>query len=280
MRSPSNSQMKAIKHGCGTMLVLAGPGSGKTFVIIQRILNLILEKHIKPEHILVISFSKASTLELKQRFQKQIKEHFKNTLKESNNTNHFITQPIKNNESICEENQLEECSKVNFATFHACFFYILKETYHYTSKDIITEKQKRELIKTVLSMQIVGSKKALEKYLKTAVEINTEQPVLVDKYITGRELEVDAVCDGRDVFVPGIMEHVEKTGIHSGDSISVYPTFSISEEAKEKILEYTVKLGLGIGIEGLYNIQFIVDKEDNVYVIEVNPRSSRTVPST
>lgn len=128
------------------------------------------------------------------------------------------------------------------------------------------------------AMQIVGSKKALEKYLKTAVEINTEQPVLVDKYITGRELEVDAVCDGRDVFIPGIMEHVEKTGIHSGDSISVYPTFSISEEAKEKILEYTVKLGLGIGIVGLYNIQFIVDKEDNVYVIEVNPRSSRTVP--
>jgi len=128
------------------------------------------------------------------------------------------------------------------------------------------------------AMQIVGSKRALEKYLKTAVEINTEQPVLVDKYITGRELEVDAVCDGRDVFVPGIMEHVEKTGIHSGDSISVYPTFSISEEAKEKILEYTVKLGLGIGIVGLYNIQFIVDKEDNVYVIEVNPRSSRTVP--
>ena len=128
------------------------------------------------------------------------------------------------------------------------------------------------------AMQIVGSRRALEKYLKTAVAINKKQPVLVDKYITGRELEVDAVCDGRDVFVPGIMEHVEKTGIHSGDSISVYPTFSVSEEAKEKILEYTVKLGLGIGIVGLYNIQFIVDKEDNVYVIEVNPRSSRTVP--
>ena len=128
------------------------------------------------------------------------------------------------------------------------------------------------------AMQIVASKKALEKYLKSAVAINKKQPVLVDKYITGRELEVDAVCDGRDVFVPGIMEHVEKTGIHSGDSISVYPTFSVSEEAKEKILQYTVKLGLGIGIVGLYNIQFIVDKEDNVYVIEVNPRSSRTVP--
>ena len=151
MRSPSNSQMKAIKHGCGTMLVLAGPGSGKTFVIIQRILNLILVKHIKPEHILVISFSKASTLELKQRFQKQIKEHFKNTLKEANNTNHLINQQNENKESIYEENQLEEYSKVNFSTFHSCFFHILKETYHYTSKDIITEKQKRELLKTVLS---------------------------------------------------------------------------------------------------------------------------------
>ena len=128
------------------------------------------------------------------------------------------------------------------------------------------------------AMQIVSSKKELEKYLKTAVEINKEQPVLVDKYIIGRELEVDAVCDGRDVFVPGIMEHVEKTGIHSGDSISVYPTFSVSEDVKEKILEITVKLGLGIGIIGLYNIQFIVDKEEKVYVIEVNPRSSRTVP--
>lgn len=128
------------------------------------------------------------------------------------------------------------------------------------------------------AMQIVGNEKALEKYLKSAVEINKEQPVLVDKYITGRELEVDAVCDGRDVFIPGIIEHVEKTGIHSGDSISVYPTFSISENVKEKILAYTVKLGLGIGIIGLYNIQFIVDKDDNVYVIEVNPRSSRTVP--
>ncbi len=128
------------------------------------------------------------------------------------------------------------------------------------------------------AMQIVSNKKALEKYLKTAVEVNKKQPVLVDKYITGKELEVDAVCDGKDVFVPGIMEHVEKTGIHSGDSISIYPTFSVSEKAKQTILDYTVKLGLGIGIVGLYNIQFIVDKNEEVYVIEVNPRSSRTVP--
>ena len=128
------------------------------------------------------------------------------------------------------------------------------------------------------AMQIVSNKKALEKYLKTAVEINKKQPVLVDKYIVGKELEVDAVCDGKDVFIPGIMELVEKTGIHSGDSISVYPTFSVSDKVKKEIIDYTVKLGLGLGMVGLYNIQFIVDKEEKLYVIEVNPRSSRSVP--
>ena len=128
------------------------------------------------------------------------------------------------------------------------------------------------------AMQIVANEDALRRYLKTAVEIDEDRPVLVDKYIIGKELEVDAVCDGTDVFVPGIMEHVERTGVHSGDSISVYPTFSISDKAKETILDYTKKLGLGIGIVGLYNIQFIVDKNEDVYVIEVNPRSSRTVP--
>lgn len=127
-------------------------------------------------------------------------------------------------------------------------------------------------------MQIVANEESLRTYLKTAVKINEDQPVLVDKYIEGKELEVDAVCDGYDVFVPGIMEHVERTGVHSGDSISVYPTFSVSAKAKGTILEYTKKLGLGIGIRGLFNIQFIVDKNDDVYVIEVNPRSSRTVP--
>ena len=91
-------------------------------------------------------------------------------------------------------------------------------------------------------------------------------------------MEVDAVCDGKNVFVPGIMELVERTGVHSGDSISIYPTHSISEKVKETILDYTQKLGLGIGIIGLFNIQFIVDEFENVYIIEVNPRSSRTVP--
>ncbi len=128
------------------------------------------------------------------------------------------------------------------------------------------------------AMQIVANEEQLRHYLKTAVEIDADKPVLVDKYIIGKEVEVDAVCDGRDVFVPGIMELVERTGIHSGDSISVYPTFSISSKVKGIILQYAKKLGLGIGIKGLYNIQFIVDKNDNVFIIEVNPRSSRTVP--
>ena len=128
------------------------------------------------------------------------------------------------------------------------------------------------------AMQIVGDEEQLRHYLRTAVEIDADKPVLVDKYIRGKEVEVDAICDGRDVFVPGIMELVERTGIHSGDSISVYPAFSISNKVKGIILQYAKKLGLGIGIVGLYNIQFIVDENENVYIIEVNPRSSRTVP--
>ncbi len=128
------------------------------------------------------------------------------------------------------------------------------------------------------AMQIVANEEQLRHYLRTAVEIDEDKPVLVDKYIQGREVEIDAICDGRDVFVPGIMELVERTGVHSGDSISVYPPFSISNKVKGIILQYAKKLGMGIGIVGLFNIQFIVDKEDNVYIIEVNPRSSRTVP--
>ncbi len=128
------------------------------------------------------------------------------------------------------------------------------------------------------AMQIVAKEEALRSYLETAVSIGEDKPVLVDKYIRGKEVEVDAVCDGRDVFVPGIMEQVERTGVHSGDSISIYPPVSISDKVREVILDYTRRLGLGIGIIGLYNIQFIVDSKDDVYVIEVNPRSSRTVP--
>ena len=128
------------------------------------------------------------------------------------------------------------------------------------------------------AMEIVANEEMLEKYLKNAVEVDRERPVLIDKYIVGKEVEVDAVCDGKDVFLPGIMELVERTGVHSGDSISVYPPFSVSEKARETITEYTEKLGLGIGIIGLYNIQYIVDGQDQVFVIEVNPRASRSVP--
>jgi len=128
------------------------------------------------------------------------------------------------------------------------------------------------------AMQIVAKEESMWEYLKTAVEIDEEKPVLVDKYVKGKEVEVDAVCDGERVFVPGIMELVERTGVHSGDSISVYPPRSLSDKVKETILDYTEKLGLGIGIRGLFNIQFIVDPSEKVYIIEVNPRSSRTVP--
>ena len=128
------------------------------------------------------------------------------------------------------------------------------------------------------AMQLVGNEDQLRHYLQTAVEIDEDKPVLVDHYIQGKEVEVDAICDGHDVFVAGIMELVERTGIHSGDSISVYPAFSISDKVKGKILSYSKKLGLGIGIIGLFNIQFIVDDKEDVYIIEVNPRSSRTVP--
>ena len=128
------------------------------------------------------------------------------------------------------------------------------------------------------AMHIVHNDDALRRYLSNAVLVSEDQPVLVDKYLLGKELEVDAVCDGEDVYIPGIMQHVEKTGVHSGDSISVYPPFSINQQARDTIIDYTIKLGRGIGIKGPFNIQFILDDKNNVYVIEVNPRSSRTVP--
>lgn len=128
------------------------------------------------------------------------------------------------------------------------------------------------------AMQIVAKKEQLRQYLKTAVEIDADRPVLVDHYICGREVEVDAVCDGENVFIPGIMELVERTGVHSGDSISIYPATGLSERVRETILDDTRRLGLEIGIRGLFNVQFIVDSSGQVWIIEVNPRSSRTVP--
>ena len=128
------------------------------------------------------------------------------------------------------------------------------------------------------AMEIVANEEMLRRYLKNAVEIDEKRPVLIDHYIVGKEVEVDAICDGEQVFLPGIMELVERTGVHSGDSISVYPPYSLSAAVKERIAEYTEKLGLGLGIKGLFNIQFIVDKKGDVYIIEVNPRASRSVP--
>lgn len=128
------------------------------------------------------------------------------------------------------------------------------------------------------AMQVVYDENQLHRYLDNAFEASPGQPVLIDKYIKGREVEVDAICDGKDVFIPGIMELIEATGVHSGDSMSVYPPISLTDKVKDTIIKYTIDLGLNIGIIGLFNIQFIVDKNDDVYIIEVNPRSSRTVP--
>ncbi len=128
------------------------------------------------------------------------------------------------------------------------------------------------------AMQIVYDDDQLRTYFKEAIVASAESPVLIDKYIEGKELEVDAVCDGETVLIPGVMQHVERTGVHSGDSISVFPTFSLGERPLNTIIDYTTRLGLGLKMNGLYNIQFIVDRNDDVYIIEVNPRSSRTVP--
>ena len=126
-------------------------------------------------------------------------------------------------------------------------------------------------------MQIAFSDEEIEQFMEIINRIAQDHPILVDKYLQGKEVEVDAVCDGEDILIPGIMEHIERTGVHSGDSISVYPAHTISEKTKETIVEYTRRLAKALHIVGLINIQFIAMGED-VYVIEVNPRSSRTVP--
>lgn len=126
-------------------------------------------------------------------------------------------------------------------------------------------------------MQIAISDEEIEEFMDIINRIAQDHPILVDKYLMGKEIEVDAVCDGTDILIPGIMEHIERTGVHSGDSISVYPAFTITETVKEKIAEYTRRLAKALHVKGLINIQFIAIGEE-VYVIEVNPRSSRTVP--
>lgn len=127
------------------------------------------------------------------------------------------------------------------------------------------------------AMEIVYNNEELEQYMQTAVKVNREHPVLVDKYLLGKEIEVDAVCDGKSVLIPGIMEHIERAGVHSGDSMAVFPAYSLSREITDKVVEYTRKLALELPVIGLINIQF-VEYENELYVLEVNPRSSRTVP--
>lgn len=127
------------------------------------------------------------------------------------------------------------------------------------------------------AMEIVYEKSELLHYMENAVKINPEHPVLIDRYLTGKEIEVDAISDGTDVVIPGIMEHIERAGVHSGDSIAVYPPQTLTDQVKQKIIDYTTELAKGLNIIGLLNIQFVVCQEE-VFVIEVNPRSSRTVP--
>ena len=126
-------------------------------------------------------------------------------------------------------------------------------------------------------MKIAWNDDEIEEFIGIINTITQDHPILVDKYLMGKEMEVDAICDGTDILIPGIMEHIERTGVHSGDSISVYPAHTISEKAKETLVEYTKRLAQALHVVGMINIQFI-DMDDNIYVIEVNPRSSRTVP--
>ncbi len=127
------------------------------------------------------------------------------------------------------------------------------------------------------AMQIVYSTDEIKHYMETAVEASPEHPVLIDRYLTGKEIEVDAICDGTNVCIPGIMEHIERAGVHSGDSIAVYPPQNLSQKHIDTLVDYTTRLALGLGIKGLMNIQYVISN-DEVYVIEVNPRASRTVP--
>ncbi len=129
------------------------------------------------------------------------------------------------------------------------------------------------------AMEIVNNDAELKLYIKEALkEIENDAPILVDKYIIGKEVEIDGIADGEDVLIVGAMEHIERAGVHSGDSISVYPTRDIKSDVKKKIIDYSIKIGKAFNFKGLFNIQFIVDSHDNVYVLEVNPRASRTVP--
>ncbi|MEE8469968.1 MAG: ATP-grasp domain-containing protein, partial [Dehalococcoidia bacterium] len=133
------------------------------------------------------------------------------------------------------------------------------------------------------AMEIVHGPTELVRYVKVATEIDPKRPVLIDKYLEGKEVEVDAICDGERVLIPGVMEHIERAGVHSGDSMAVYPGVNLSEQEVNTIVEYGIRIGLALGVNGLMNIQYVIMPNDGgagstVYVLEVNPRSSRTVP--
>src|SRR5207237_5568255 len=127
------------------------------------------------------------------------------------------------------------------------------------------------------AMEIVHNATDLIRYVNAATELSSRHPILIDKYLEGKELEVDAVCDGEQVLVPGVMEHVERAGVHSGDSMAVYPAIGLTREQIERVVDYTTRIGLGLGLRGLYNIQYVLF-EGSLYVIELNPRASRQVP--
>ncbi|MEE8472015.1 MAG: ATP-grasp domain-containing protein [Dehalococcoidia bacterium] len=133
------------------------------------------------------------------------------------------------------------------------------------------------------AMEIVHDPEELRHFISLAIEVNSKHPILIDKYLEGKEVEVDAVCDGEQVFIPGIMEHIERAGVHSGDSMAIYPALNLTDEDTEALLDYTVRIGNGLGVKGLMNIQFVILPQGEgtgprVFVIEVNPRGSRTVP--
>ena len=133
------------------------------------------------------------------------------------------------------------------------------------------------------AMEIVHDTSELIRYMSLAMELDTKHPVLIDKYLEGKEVEVDAICDGERVFIPGIMEHIERAGVHSGDSMAVYPGVNLTEQEVETLVDYTIRIGLGLEVKGLMNIQFVImpgttTQESSIYVLEVNPRASRTIP--
>lgn len=128
------------------------------------------------------------------------------------------------------------------------------------------------------AMEIIDNDVEIERYMKEALKENGDNPILIDRYLTGKEVEVDAISDGENVYIPGIMEHIERAGVHSGDSMAVYPPQTLSKEVMDKLIDYTTRIARGLTIIGLLNIQFVVTKDEEVFVLEVNPRSSRTVP--